>query len=98
MGDSITEGTIQTFMKQIGDYIKMDEIVAVIETDKVNLDIRCAHEGVLTKLFANEGDTVEVNADFFEIDLDGKKGASTPAPVKEAPKETPKPAETKRET
>ena len=71
--------------------MKTDEIVAVIETDKVNVDIRTTHAGVITKYFANEGDTVQVDANFFEIDTDAKGGAATqakPAPAKEqaAPK------------
>jgi len=62
--------------------------VAVIETDKVNVDIRSTHSGVIKKYFANEGDTVQVDANFFEIDTEGKGGAAAPqqaAPAKEAP-------------
>jgi 2-oxoglutarate dehydrogenase E2 component (dihydrolipoamide succinyltransferase) len=75
MGDSITEGTVQSFVKKVGEFVQADEIVAVIETDKVNVDIRSSHSGVISKYFANEGDTVEVNADFFSLDTDGKQGA-----------------------
>jgi 2-oxoglutarate dehydrogenase E2 component (dihydrolipoamide succinyltransferase) len=80
MGDSITEGTVQSFVKNVGEYVALDEIVAVIETDKVNVDIRCAHAGVIKKFFAEEGDTVEVNADFFELDTDGKPDAAAASP------------------
>lgn len=48
--------------------------MAVIETDKVNVDIRSPHAGVIKKYFANEGDTVAVDAQFLEIDTDGKAG------------------------
>jgi pyruvate/2-oxoglutarate dehydrogenase complex dihydrolipoamide acyltransferase (E2) component len=48
--------------------------VAVIETDKVNVDIRSTHAGQIKKYFANEGDTVSVDADFFELDTDAKGG------------------------
>ncbi len=74
--------------------MEADEVVAVIETDKVNVDIRSTHSGVIKKYFANEGDTVQVDADFFEVDTDAAKGAAkAPAaaapqqgsPVKEAP-------------
>lgn len=58
MGDSISEGTIQSLVKQVGDYVEADEIVAVIETDKVNVDIRSTHAGTIKKYYANEGDTV----------------------------------------
>jgi pyruvate/2-oxoglutarate dehydrogenase complex dihydrolipoamide acyltransferase (E2) component len=46
--------------------------VAVIETDKVNVDIRTTTAGTITKYFANEGDTVQVDAEFFELDTEGK--------------------------
>jgi pyruvate/2-oxoglutarate dehydrogenase complex dihydrolipoamide acyltransferase (E2) component len=62
--------------------------VAVIETDKVNVDIRSPHTGVIKKYYAAEGDTVQVDADFFDIDTDAKGGAApaqTAAPAKEAP-------------
>jgi 2-oxoglutarate dehydrogenase E2 component (dihydrolipoamide succinyltransferase) len=66
--------------------------VAVIETDKVNVDIRSTHSGVIKKYFANEGDTVQVDANFFELDTDGKGGApqQAAAPAKEAPAAAPK--------
>lgn len=75
----------------------------MIETDKVNVDIRSTHSGVIKKYFANEGDTVQVDANFFEIDTDAAKGAAAPkAPAAEAPKaaapakETPAPAAPKK--
>ena len=62
----------------------------MIETDKVNVDIRSPYAGVIKKYFAGQGDTVQVDANFFEIDTDGKAGAAAaapqqPAPAKEAP-------------
>jgi len=72
-----------------GEYVEADEIVAVIETDKVNVDIRSTHSGQIKKYYANEGDTVAVDSDFFEIDTEAKGGAKKEAasqPAKEAPK------------
>ncbi len=69
---------------EVGDYVEADEVVAVIETDKVNVDIRSTSSGVIKKYFANEGDTVAVDADFLEIDSDAKGGSATKA---EKPKE-----------
>ena len=57
---------------EVGDYVEADEVVAVIETDKVNVDIRTTQAGTITKFFANEGDTVQVDAEFFELDTEGK--------------------------
>lgn len=56
----------------MGEYVEADEVVAVIETDKVNVDIRSTHAGTIKKFFANEGDTVQVDAEFFELDTEGK--------------------------
>jgi 2-oxoglutarate dehydrogenase E2 component (dihydrolipoamide succinyltransferase) len=71
--------------------------VAVIETDKVNVDIRSTHSGVIKKYFASEGDTVQVDANFFEIDTEGKGGAAAPSKPAEAPKkEAPAPAAPKK--
>jgi len=73
----------------VGEYVQADEIVAVIETDKVNVDIRSTDSGVIKKYYANEGDTVAVDANFFEIDTDAKGSAASTSqqPKKEeAPK------------
>lgn len=52
MGDSITEGDVKEFSKKIGDYVAQDEVVALVETDKVTIDIRCPDAGVITKIYA----------------------------------------------
>eukprot|EP01084_Bolivina_argentea_P192430 330345_1 len=70
MGDSITEGTLVEWTKNIGDACQVDEIVAVIETDKVSIDIRTETAGVLTEQLSNIDDTLEVNAPLFKIDTD----------------------------
>ena len=52
----------------------------MIETDKVNVDIRSTHAGVIKKYFANEGATVNVDADFLQMDTDGKATAGSAPP------------------
>lgn len=85
MGDSISEGTIEEYVKNVGDFVEADEIVARIETDKVTVDILSTHSGVITKYFSEEGDVVEVGAQFLEIDTNAKGGAAPAAtPKKEA--------------
>ena len=64
----------------MGEYVNADEIVAVIETDKVNVDIRTTDAGVITKYFVNEGDTIAVDAQFFELDTGAKGGSGQAAP------------------
>jgi len=75
MGDSITEGTIQEILKSPGEFAKADEVIAIIETDKVSVDINAPSDGVVGKFFAEVGDTVEVGAKLYEIDPEGKGGA-----------------------
>lgn len=70
----------------MGEYVEADEVVAIIETDKVNVDIRSTHAGTISKFYANEGDTVSVDADFFEIDTEGKS-SSGGSPKKDEKKE-----------
>jgi hypothetical protein len=63
MGDSITEGTLISIEKKVGDSVAQDEVIAVIETDKVNVDIRSAHAGVITEFFP--GAEVDADGTFF---------------------------------
>jgi pyruvate/2-oxoglutarate dehydrogenase complex dihydrolipoamide acyltransferase (E2) component len=83
MGDSISEGVIEEFIKNPGDYVEADEIIARIETDKVTVDITAPKSGVIEKYFAGVGDTVDVGADFYSLNTDAK-GSSTPAAPKQA--------------
>jgi len=86
MGDSISEGVIEEFVKGPGDFVQADEIIARIETDKVTVDITSPESGVIKKYFSEEGDTVEVGGNLFEIDTD----ATGPAAAAAAPA-TPQP-------
>ncbi|XP_020110738.1 dihydrolipoyllysine-residue succinyltransferase component of 2-oxoglutarate dehydrogenase complex 1, mitochondrial-like [Ananas comosus] len=58
MGESITDGTLATFLKKPGDRVAVDEPIAQIETDKVTIDVVSPEAGVIEKLTAKEGDTV----------------------------------------
>jgi len=93
MGDSISEGTIEEFVKQPGEFVDADEIIARIETDKVTVDITAPKSGVIKEYMFGEGDTVDVGADFYTLDTDAKGGSAPPAPKAEAPpsKATPEP-------
>eukprot|EP00344_Euplotes_crassus_P011922 CAMPEP_0196995562 /NCGR_PEP_ID=MMETSP1380-20130617/1644_1 /TAXON_ID=5936 /ORGANISM="Euplotes crassus, Strain CT5" /LENGTH=378 /DNA_ID=CAMNT_0042411251 /DNA_START=136 /DNA_END=1272 /DNA_ORIENTATION=- len=93
MGDSITEGTVQEYSAKEGDFVKRDDIVAVVETDKVMVDIRAPEDGVITKFHVPEGEVIEVGGDFFEIDPEATGSAAG-----SASKEESAPAETKEST
>jgi pyruvate/2-oxoglutarate dehydrogenase complex dihydrolipoamide acyltransferase (E2) component len=89
MGDSISEGVVEEFVKGPGEYAEADEVIARIETDKVTVDITTPIAGVIKQYYAAEGDTVAVGADFFELDTDAKSGSAAPA----APKQEAAPAQ-----
>lgn len=86
MGDSITEGTISTVMKSVGDDVATDEVVAQIETDKVTIDVRAPSAGSVTRVDAKPGDTVSVGQSVmaFAVGKGGgnaKKAATTGKPA-----------------
>jgi pyruvate dehydrogenase E2 component (dihydrolipoamide acetyltransferase) len=85
MGESIAEGTITRWMKQIGERVERDEPLFEISTDKVDAEIPSPAAGVLTEIKFKEGETVEVNK-VVAIIGDGDGQASTPSAAQtEAP-------------
>lgn len=88
MGESVMEGTVLTWLKNVGDAIEEDESLLEVATDKVDTEIPATHAGVLKEIIANEGDVVEVGKPIAIIETEGEAGGSTPAPAA-APKETP---------
>ncbi len=83
MGESITEGTIIKWLKQIGDTVEKDEIVLEISTDKVDSEIPTPVAGKIVELIANENDTVEVGKVIARIETEGE--AESAEPVEETP-------------
>lgn len=69
---------------EIGQFVKQDELIANIETDKVTIPVNCPESGLLKKVFAKEGDTVEVGSNLFEIDTDAKEPEVVKTEIKEA--------------
>ena len=67
MGDSITEGALVKWLKNKGDYVALDEILLVIETDKVSVDVRAPVAGTLVETVPNAGDTVNVGGPLCSI-------------------------------
>jgi len=62
LGESVTEGTVATWLKGSGETIASDEVLCELETDKVTVEIRSPASGRLGKIVAGEGSTVNVNA------------------------------------
>ena len=79
MGESIAEGTITKWLKNVGDHVERDEPLFEISTDKVDAEIPSPAAGTLTDIKHKEGETVEVNTVVAVLDGDGAKPAE-PAP------------------
>ena len=90
MGESITEGTILEWRKNLGDSIEKDEILLEIGTDKVDSEIPSSHSGTLVEVFANPNDVIEVGKVIAKINTDEDstviKTEKTKTPVVEFPK------------
>ena len=70
MGESITEGTILEWRKNVGDNIEFDEILLEIGTDKVDSEIPSSFSGLIVEILANPNDVVEVGKVIAKIDVD----------------------------
>lgn len=75
MGDSITEGTVVDLPVAVGDYVTPDDVVVVLETDKVSVDVRSHVAGAVTELLGDMDDVVEVGSPLFRVDTDAKPTA-----------------------
>ncbi|HEY4602582.1 MAG TPA: dihydrolipoamide acetyltransferase family protein [Cerasibacillus sp.] len=60
LGESVTEGTINTWLVQVGDHVNKYDPIAEVMTDKVNAEVPSSFTGTIKELIANEGDTLEV--------------------------------------
>eukprot|EP00803_Ostreobium_quekettii_P005435 evm.model.scf_1750.2 EVM.evm.TU.scf_1750.2 scf_1750:16057-20981(+) len=92
MGDSVTEGTIAAVLKEPGDTVLEDEVVAQIETDKVTIDVRhTGKAGKILEIMVKEDDTVVVDQPVFKVDEAAEVEAAAPAAKKEAAPAPPPP-------
>ena len=84
VGESISEVTIANWLKKDGDAVKLDEVIAELESDKATFELTAQDEGVL-KIVRQAGDTVPVGEVICEIEPNGKAGSGKPA--KSSPEE-----------
>ena len=61
LGESVTEATVGTWFKKVGDQIAVDEMICELETDKVTIEVPSSISGVVSKIIAKEGETVELD-------------------------------------
>src|SRR6185436_19775893 len=89
-GESVTEGTVTRWLKNVGDRVEVDEPLLEVSTDKVDTEIPSPVAGVIEAILVAEDETVEVGTALVTIG-DGSGAAAAPAPAA-APEAAPAPA------
>lgn len=93
MGESIAEGTVSKWLKQVGDPVQRDEPILEISTDKVDAEIPSPSEGTLVEIVVGEGETVEVGTVLAFLDTEAGAGVvASAAPTDVAPVSEPQAA------
>jgi 2-oxoglutarate dehydrogenase E2 component (dihydrolipoamide succinyltransferase) len=85
LGETVTEGTVTRWLKQVGDEVALDEALFEVSTDKVDTEVPSPVAGVLAEILASEGDVVEVGQVLARV------GSEAAAPVPEPPPPAPDP-------
>jgi len=86
LGESVTEGTVTRWLKNVGDTVAVDEPLVEISTDKVDTEIPSPVAGVIEEILVAEDDTVEVGAVLVRVgDGSGAAAPAAPAPAAETP-------------
>lgn len=88
LAESITEGTIAQWLKQVGDSVEKGEFIVELETDKVNVEVISEEAGVVQELLFAEGDTVEVGQVIAVVGEGSGSGDTTKNPVEADPAES----------
>src|ERR1700712_4074432 len=81
MGESVTEGTILEWLKQVGDEVELDEGILEVSTDKVDTEVPSPASGILTKILVEPDETVPVGTVLGEISPSGANGGAPPPPA-----------------
>jgi 2-oxoglutarate dehydrogenase E2 component (dihydrolipoamide succinyltransferase) len=95
LGETVTEGTVAGWRKQVGDAVAADEILLDIETDKVSMEVPSPQAGVLAKILVEAGQTVGVGTVLAVIEAEGAQAVEEPtvrAPTLPAKASAPPPA------
>jgi pyruvate dehydrogenase E2 component (dihydrolipoamide acetyltransferase) len=90
LGETVTEGTITRWLKQVGDAVAEDEVLFEVSTDKVDSEVPSPAAGVVSEILVAEGDTVDVGTRLAVISDGAAAPASAPA-AESAPVEAPAP-------
>src|SRR5437763_4794482 len=87
LGETVTEGTITRWLKNVGDQVSEDEVLFEVSTDKVDSEVPSPAAGYLAEILVQEGDTVDVGAKLAVISADAPSGngSASAAPAAPAP-------------
>src|SRR3954454_4482149 len=91
LGETVTEGTITRWLKNVGDQVAEDEVLFEVSTDKVDSEVPSPAAGYLAEILVQEGETVDVGAKLAVISADAPSGngSASAAPAQEAQEEAP---------
>ena len=89
LGETVTEATVATWFKKQGDTVAVDEMLCELETDKVSVEVPAPAAGVMTKIIAEEGATVEAGGKLAIIASGAASAKSAPAAAPAAPTAAP---------
>lgn len=78
LGESVTEATVSTWFKAVGDTVAQDEMLCELETDKVSVEVPAPSAGIISEIVAAEGTTVQANAELAVI---GRSAAQSVAKI-----------------
>jgi len=92
LGESVSEATVGTWFKKVGDTVKADEPLCELETDKVTIEVPAPASGVLSEITAAAGETVEPGGLLGQIAEGASAGAAAPAAAAKAEKPAAAPA------
>src|SRR5262245_45263296 len=80
LGETVTEGTITRWLKQVGESVAADEPLFEVSTDKVDSEVPAPSAGVVSEILVPEGETVEVGTRLAVLSAEGAAAPATPAP------------------
>src|SRR5579872_7212857 len=93
LGETVTEGTITRWAKQVGDRVELDEVLFEVSTDKVDSEVPSSAAGFITEILVPEGETVDVGTRLAVIGdaapSDGGAGPAAEAPAAAPPEGPP---------
>ncbi|MGW4596212.1 biotin/lipoyl-containing protein, partial [Streptomyces sp. NPDC004457] len=92
LGESVTEGTVTRWLKQIGEHVEANEPLLEVSTDKVDTEIPSPAAGVLLSITVAEDETAEVGAELAFIGTADAVPEAPPAPPAGAPQAAPAPS------